>query len=132
MGDIGSKLFDAVERENKADIEKILNLKPELMDAAFNPKSTLTPLLRLVWRGNFDLVQWLLDRGANVNVQVNEGHTALIWAAIRSRLKILQLLLSRGADIYLCDKYGFTALDHAVVQGNYEEALLLRRAVRIG
>lgn len=69
MGDISSKLFDAVERENKVDIEKILNQKPELIDKPFNSKTSLTPLLRLVWRGNYDLVKWLLDKGANINVQ---------------------------------------------------------------
>ena len=57
------------------------------------------------------------------------SNTALIWAAVRSREKILELLLSRGADLFLCDKNGFTALDHAIIQGNYKEALMLKKAV---
>lgn len=60
---------------------------------------------------------------------VNDGNSGLIWAAIRSRKMILEELLHRGADLTITDSLGFTALDHAVINGNYEEALLLKKAV---
>jgi ankyrin repeat protein len=60
---------------------------------------------------------------------VNDGYTALIWAAIRARENILAFLLNKKADIYLCDKHGFTALDQAVVNGHYNSALMLKQAV---
>lgn len=139
MGDIGSKLLDAVERENKQLIEQVLSQykgkKVDLLNAPFDKTTEMTPLLRAVWRGNEELTKWMLDQGADVNVRgklmliaVRDGNTALIWAAIRGREKIVSLLLSRGADIYLCDKHGFTALDHAVINGNYKEALVLHKA----
>ena len=60
---------------------------------------------------------------------VNGGNSGLIWAAIRCRRQILEELLRRGADITVTDELGFTALDHAVINGNYDEALILKRAV---
>ena len=71
MGDVKSKLYDAVERENLPDIQKILVHKPELLDEPFDPKSTMNPFLRSVWRGNFHIVVWLLDNGADINKRGN-------------------------------------------------------------
>lgn len=137
MGDVGSKLLDAVERENLEDIQKILAQHPnqDLLNKPFDSKTKMTPLLRTVWRGNKPITEWMLENGANVNIKsslaslVKDGNTALIWAAIRSREELLVLLLNKGADITLCDKFGFTALDQAIIHGNYKEALLLKRAV---
>ena len=70
MGDVKSKLHDAVEREHKGDIAKLLDKHPELLNAAFSAESSMTPLTRLVWRGNHELVVWLVEeRGADVNVK---------------------------------------------------------------
>lgn len=38
------------------------------------------------------------------------------------------MLLHAGADITLTDFNGFTALDYAIINGNYECALMLREA----
>ena len=48
--------------------------------------------------GNLGLVKLLLTNGANVNVQNNNGQTALIWASQRGHLEVIKLLLERGAD----------------------------------
>jgi uncharacterized protein len=136
MGDAKSKLYDAVERENLTDIQKVLAVKPELLDESFDSKSTMNALLRSVWRGNLEIVRWLLDHGADINKRgrlvsysVNDGNSALIWAAVRARKLILEELLYRGADITVTDSVGFTALDHAIINGNYEEAYILKKAV---
>lgn len=59
---------------------------------------------------------------------VNDGNTALIWAAVRSRIAIISILLQNSADLSITDIHGFTALDHAIINGNYPEALLLKKA----
>ncbi len=75
MGDIGSKLLDAVEREDKQYIEQVLKQykgnKVDLLNAPFDKTTTMTPLLRIVWRGNEELTRWMLELGADVNVKGN-------------------------------------------------------------
>lgn len=141
MGDLNSKLLDAIERENLKDIAAIVesakqHKQDDILNKPFGKKTKMTPLLRIVWRGNLEITRWMLDNGADVNIKssrglriVEDGNTALIWAAIRAREKIIPLLLERGADITICDKVGFTALDQAIIHGNYAEALLLKEAV---
>jgi len=64
--------------------------------------------------GNIDNVQALIDAGADVNVQSNNGYTALIWAVRKNSLPIAQALLAAGANINLQDYVGCTALIWAV------------------
>ena len=63
---------------------------------------------------NEDGVKLLLKKGADVNVQDNEGRTALMFAAAwGGNGRIAQLLLDHGAAINLQDNAGNTALDYA-------------------
>jgi ankyrin repeat protein len=45
----------------------------------------------------------LIDKGANVNLQDNEGMTALIWGC-KADSQVANALLDAGADIHLCDE----------------------------
>mmetsp|Transcript_105152 Transcript_105152/g.206253 ORF Transcript_105152/g.206253 Transcript_105152/m.206253 type:complete len:84 (+) Transcript_105152:2647-2898(+) len=60
-----------------------------------------------------DLVQVLLDAGADVNVKGEEGWTALITATSFGHSAIVQLLLEAGADVNVQDWTGRTAADLA-------------------
>jgi len=55
--------------------------------------------------GHYDLVQWLLDQGANPNARSNIGSrgTALHSAAWEGNLQMAQLLVKAGADIKALD-----------------------------
>ena len=74
MGDLNSKLLDAIERENLPDIIKIVEMakqkkKPDILNKPFGSKTKMTPLLRIVWRGNVEITRWMLDNGADVNIK---------------------------------------------------------------
>jgi ankyrin repeat protein len=51
--------------------------------------------------GHYDLAQWLLAQGANVNARTDWGsrHTALHSAAWNGDLRMVKLLVEAGADI---------------------------------
>jgi len=47
--------------------------------------------------GHIDIVRYLLDHKANINMKANNGITALIDACNSGRLDIIEILLSYGA-----------------------------------
>lgn len=62
-------------------------------------------------------VQWLLQRGANLNTRNNFGSTPLIDAARLGYLQMCEFLLSRGADLELRNVNGETAISAAATSG---------------
>jgi ankyrin repeat protein/transcriptional regulator with XRE-family HTH domain len=58
-----------------------------------------TPLMICAWHGFFDGVEYLVEQGACLNQQDDNGFTALTKACIKSYPKIVSLLLIKGTDI---------------------------------
>ncbi len=80
-----------------------------------------TAIVSAVDCGNLKCVQLLLDHGADINVQDNEGVTPLIYSCrYFSRQEFIRLLLEYGADINLKDNNGWTALMWASQSSNIE------------
>ena len=69
-----------------------------------------TSLLDATKASNNVAVQCLLDIGANVNYQDDDGDTALMWAVLINNIDIIHQLLQAGADVHIQDKDGRTAL----------------------
>ncbi|KAJ5168591.1 uncharacterized protein N7482_004185 [Penicillium canariense] len=67
----------------------------------------------------------LLRAGAHLNSQNNNGHTALIGAAIRNHDKIGQYLLRKGANIDAKGANGEAALFEAIFHNSHQFLLLL-------
>src|SRR5271166_1652009 len=63
---------------------------------------------------NVDVLQMLLENGANPNLQNNNGFTALIMASSHSNtdsnIETVKILFENGANPNLQDNDGFTAL----------------------
>ena len=52
----------------------------------------------------------LLNAGADVNIQNNNGETALIWTIKDEKDETAKLLVNAGADVNIQDNDGITAL----------------------
>ena len=79
-----------------------------------------------------DVIELLLDRGANIEAQARNGMTAFIYASAMNNAEIAQLLLDRGANIEAQALNGKTALMYAFKYGHYKIAqLLLYRGANI-
>jgi serine/threonine protein kinase len=84
-----------------------------------------TALHRAVITKRLDMLQFLLDKGANPNLFNNSHDTPLAQAAKNGFLEGAKLLLARGADPSHKDSKGHTPLDHAREQGHRGIVLLL-------
>lgn len=65
---------------------------------------------------------FVLHHPDTINMQADNGMTALIGATLHGQRKILELLLNKGADIDGTDERGITALMHACRAGDKEIA----------
>ncbi|UJR11912.1 hypothetical protein I4U23_016090 [Adineta vaga] len=75
-----------------------------------------TSLLYIACRcGQFLVAKWLLEHGANVNIQLvsNSKSTPLHGAAFNGHLEIVELLLNYGADVNIKNNFGETVFDNA-------------------
>ena len=74
---------------------------------------------KIEW-GRFDefvskKVSELIEKGADVNMKNNEGHTPLMWAACNRNAGTVKKLIKAGADVNAQDNLGKTALMYAVM-----------------
>lgn len=102
------ELFAAIRSKNIEGVKEALEYGAD--PNAVDPNSENTPLIEAVHTDNPELVQVLIDAGAQVDAKGSEGGTALYWAADNMPLndattptavkinKIIKMLLKAGAN----------------------------------
>ncbi|KAF4893861.1 Death-associated protein kinase 1 [Colletotrichum viniferum] len=71
----------------------------------------------------------LIDTGANVDTQDDEGSTPLIEACWWDNMALVEILLNKGADVKIFDNDGWSSLFLAARHGNNKEKTALHCAV---
>ena len=98
------------------------------MDIDVNLKDTVgrTPLHIAAEKGNMDVVMFLIENGANVNVADVNGNTPLVFIINKAgNLKVIQRLLEKGARVNVQNRTGETALMYAAWHGHSAVVQLL-------
>ncbi|MFN8388919.1 MAG: ankyrin repeat domain-containing protein [Bdellovibrionota bacterium] len=95
------------------------------------PSRYLTPLMRAAAVGHLEIVEELLNDGADVNERGPRDSTALMFAAGGGHLEIARMLVERGADIDAREAGGWTALCHAKEDNDGEMVTLLELAKQL-
>jgi cytohesin len=76
-------------------------------------------------KGQTDIADLLIAKGANVDARDKSGATPLHQAALKGNLAFATLLLQHGADVNARDGDGATPLHNAALSGRRELAALL-------
>lgn len=91
-----------------------------------------TPLLLAFAEQSLNIVQLLLDHGADITATDILGHTGLHYAAVNPRVDVLEFALSQGFDIERGNYNDYSALAWTVNYYIYENCeLLLRRGAMV-
>lgn len=93
--------------EKGADANTVCKIENEHID--ISP----TPLMNAAYRGNTNIINMLLENGADINYTTDYGMTALMMAASFNQFEAAKVLLENNADTSITDEYGRTALDLA-------------------
>uniref|UniRef100_A0A8C2GDN6 Kinase D-interacting substrate 220b n=1 Tax=Cyprinus carpio TaxID=7962 RepID=A0A8C2GDN6_CYPCA len=118
-------LFSYVEEENLAAVKAHLDKFKEVDGRSDNGQ---TPLMLASEQGSLEIVQELIRRGANVNLDDVDCWSALISAAKEGHVEVVKELLENSAYIEHRDMGGWTALTWASYKGRVDVATVLLEA----
>lgn len=124
-----NEFFEAIEDGDIESVRRLLDATPALLHE--KNEHGLTPLMCAVssMDRTSQLVQVLIEAGANVNAKTDEGSTALHWmvdvngptGSGEMPGQIARLLVDAGADIEALQHWGWTPLMQAALQGTSDE-----------
>jgi ankyrin repeat protein len=86
----------------RACLDGNLNKAKELLDQGASPDylcKSFSPLIIASLKGHTEIVQLLLEKGADVNLRTENGPTALMEASARGHADIVKTLLDKGAEV---------------------------------
>ncbi|KAJ3207820.1 hypothetical protein HDU67_007205 [Dinochytrium kinnereticum] len=112
--DADKTIFDWAAEGDVAKMRGILLKNPNLIQQ--RDESGRSPLHWASDRGHLDLVKYLVESKAEVNLGDDEGLTALHNAAVSGHIHIASVLLEAGADPEMKDLDGMTPEDYGVIR----------------
>jgi len=98
------------------------------LNASATNGSGYNALTGAVASGRTDIVQWLLNNGADPNYRYGPGYSPLLTAAANGHLEIVKLLLAHGADLHATTNDGKSALALATERNHSFVADFLRNS----
>jgi len=93
-----ARLLQAAMDNRVNDVMKELDDNGANINVRESP-SGQTPLMAAVLRGNTEIVQYLLHKGADVTISEKDGYTPPHGAGFQGRADIMKLLYEHGCDL---------------------------------
>ncbi len=117
-------IHDAAKKGDLEKVKSILAGNPNLANLR-DLKFDASPLLYAVFHGHREIVEILLDSGADPNAQNSAGKAAIHYAVEKGSREILDILLDRGASVNILTGYKLTPLHYAAETGQLDIARAL-------
>lgn len=103
------------------DLEEVKSALAHGSDVNFRGPGGFAPLNAAARNGHLEIVQYLVERGANIDQNDNHLHkTALLAASFERHFDIVQYLVEKGANVNAQSMNGFTPLHDAAYVGNLQ------------
>jgi hypothetical protein len=117
-----NELVIAVQDEDLDEVKSLLTMGARVnsRDKGFDG---ITPLHAAVETGNFEIIQYLLNNRAKVNIRDHKKRTPLMMMDEDASTETIDLLIRYGVKVDLTDKAGNTALHHLAVYGGRDELI---------
>jgi TonB family protein len=128
LPDTGQDLREQARAGDLAAVRVLLTEDASALDGA--DARGWTALMHAVEGGHDEVVEALLDAGAEVDGRNQDGEAALHRAATRGRTESARLLLQAGADLEARDGEGHTPLYRAIA-GRHAEVIELLQAAAL-
>lgn len=123
MSAITSDIFDACRKNDRTVAEKIYEQDSSVINST--DIKGFTPLILAVYNNSPEVVDFLLENGADVNAQDAAGNTALMGVCFKGYKDLAKKLIGAGADVNQVNVNGANALTFAATFGQLEIARLL-------
>ncbi|XP_034188818.2 ankyrin repeat and MYND domain-containing protein 2 [Osmia lignaria lignaria] len=118
LTDVQKQIFEKISNNEVAELKTLLAANKIKMD--FVDENGMSPLQHACYKGNKEIVQMLLDQGADVNAGQHEhAYTALHFAALSGNAELCHLLMSHGARLTATNSVGRTPAQMAAFVGNH-------------
>ncbi len=101
----------ATRSEHMDQVEWLLSLGADIN--AISGDRGYSAVMDAVWRKNYKITEFLIKKGADLNIVSTDGQPILVLAVGNGNEKIVQLLLDSGADPDLKDSMGMSARQYA-------------------
>lgn len=137
---------ESIERITKL-IDKATNLNVTTVSTKYDGK--VSPLMAAIYANKYDIVKYLINKGADVNYESKYGDTPLLIAINNSNREkkkeekgeennydvscdIVELLIEKGANVSSLNIDGINPIEHAIHGNNYDIMdLLFEKGVNI-
>ncbi|MGD9347880.1 MAG: ankyrin repeat domain-containing protein [Candidatus Aminicenantes bacterium] len=109
-------IVEAAKDGDFQSVKNILENEPAKIDA--KDEEGYTPLHWACMRAHWDIANYLIERGADLNVVGGDGGTQINWAVHHDNVDIIKALIDKGAKLNIRNQWGMTELHTAIWRGN--------------
>jgi len=117
MGLIGIEvafdIFNAIESGDLGMVKELFTADPNIINTENDDGER--PIFYGARHGKKEIVEFLINKGANINDKDIKGSTVLHLAVSGGSKELVEFLLSKGMDINARDSKGNTPLQHAIL-----------------
>ncbi|TDH18367.1 ankyrin repeat domain-containing protein [Segetibacter sp. 3557_3] len=116
-------VFDACRKGDLGMVQELYAADPTIIQQ--EDMKGFTPLIIAVYNNQPEVVDFLLEKGAQPDEQDRSGNSALMGVCFKGYTAIAQKLVAAGADVNQRNSQGAPALTFAATFGHLEIARLL-------